>query len=125
MKLVDMIDFQSCASAYRFDSDHPHSFEKPIMKKIAINVYQWIGEDYRSHPIRFAIEILAWALSIGGAILFALTVPNVPFILYLTITVTGCALYAWAAYSRQSFGMLANYLLLTTIDGYALSRVLL
>ena len=95
------------------------------MKKTLFNIAEWIGDDYRSHPLRFAIEIFAWALSIGGAILFAFTVPDVPFILYLTITVTGCTLYAWAAYSRQSFGMLANYLLLTAIDGYALSRVLL
>jgi hypothetical protein len=28
----------------------------------------------------------------------------------------GCSLYAWTAYSRNSFGMLANYLLLVTID---------
>lgn len=95
------------------------------MKKITINILNWIGDDYRSHPLRFAIEMLAWAMSIGAAVLFAFTVPNVPFLLYLSITVTGCMLYAWAAYSRRSFGMLANYLLLTTIDGYALSRVLL
>jgi hypothetical protein len=94
------------------------------MKKILFNVAEWIGDDYRSHPLRFAIEILAWVLSIGGAILFALTVPNVPFLVYLSITITGCGLYAWAAYSRQSFGMLANYLLLTTIDSYALFNVL-
>jgi hypothetical protein len=95
------------------------------MKKVLFNIAEWIGDDYRSHPFRFAIEMLAWAMSIGAAVLFAFTVPNVPFLLYLSITVTGCMLYAWAAYSRRSFGMLANYLLLTTIDGYALSRVLL
>ena len=94
------------------------------MKKILFNVAEWIGDDYRSHPLRFAIEILAWAMSIGAAVLFALTVPNVPFLVYLSVTITGCGLYAWAAYSRRSFGMLANYLLLTTIDSVALSRIL-
>jgi len=34
-------------------------------------------------------------------------------------------MYAWAAWTRGSFGMLANYLLLTAIDSVALSRVLL
>jgi hypothetical protein len=58
------------------------------MKKITINIMKWIGDDYRSHPFRFAVEMLAWALSIGGAVLFAFTVPNVPFLLYLTITIT-------------------------------------
>ena len=94
------------------------------MKKIAINVFKWIGDDYKSHPFRFTVEMLAWTLSIGGAILFALTVPHVPFLVYLSITITGCAMYGWAAWNRGSFGMLANYLLLTTIDSYALFNVL-
>ena len=94
------------------------------MKKILFNIAEWIGDDYRSHPLRFAIEMLAWAMSIGAAVLFAFTVPNVPFLVYLTITITGCGLYAWAAYSRRSFGMLANYLLLTTIDRDALFNFL-
>jgi hypothetical protein len=33
------------------------------------------------------------------------------------------AMYAWAAYSRKSFGMLANYLLLATIDSVGLLRM--
>ena len=93
--------------------------------KILANMAEWIRDDYRSHPFRFLAETSAWAMSIGANILFAVTVPNVPFKLYLAVTVTNCAIYAWAAYSRRSFGMLANYLLLTTIDGYALSKVLL
>ena len=88
-------------------------------------IKSWIGDDYRSHPFRFCIEILAWAMSIGANIMFALTVPEVPFKLYLSITITGCALYAWSAYSRRSFGMLANYLFLTFLDTFALSRVFL
>lgn len=85
----------------------------------------WVGDDYRSHPVRFCIEILAWFMSIGANVMFALTVPQVPFVLYLTITITGCALYAWAAWTRQSFGMLANYLLLTTVDTIGLLRIVL
>jgi len=33
-------------------------------------------------------------------------------------------MYAWAAYTRKSFGMLANYLLLVTIDIVGLLRML-
>jgi hypothetical protein len=33
-------------------------------------------------------------------------------------------MYAWAAYTRKSFGMLANYLLLVTIDIVGLVRML-
>ena len=95
------------------------------MKKILVSTTEWIKDDYNSHPFRFAVEMLAWAMSIGAAILFALTVPDIPFLLYLTITISGCAMYGWSAWSRGSFGMLANYLLLTTIDTVALSRYLL
>lgn len=84
----------------------------------------WIYHDYKSWPLRFIIEVMAWTMSIGANILFAFTVPNVPFLLYLSITVSNCAMYAWAAWTRRSVGMLANYLLLTTIDTYALSQVL-
>lgn len=85
----------------------------------------WIKEDYASHPFRFIVELLAWAMSIGANIMFAMTVPNVPFVPYLCITVSGCAIYAWAAWTRKSFGMLANYLLLTTIDATGLLRIIL
>lgn len=84
----------------------------------------WIRSDFDSHPIRFVVELLAWGMSIGAAVLFALTVPNVPFVFYLCITISGCAMYAWAAWTRQSFGMLANYILLTMIDSVGLARVL-
>lgn len=84
----------------------------------------WVKEDWNSHPVRFTVELIAWIMSIGANVMFALTVPGVPFLIYLTITVTGCALYAWAAWSRKSFGMLANYLLLTAIDSTALFKVI-
>ena len=86
---------------------------------------EWIRADYRTNPLRFCIEAWAWLFSIGAAILFAATVPNLPYVPYLIITVTNCALYAWASWSRGSFGLLANYLLLTTIDTIALIRAVL
>ena len=86
--------------------------------------WAWIKEDWHSHPVRFVIELTAWIMSIGANVMFALTVPNVPFLVYLSITVTSCAMYAWAAWTRKSLGMLANYLLLTTIDSIALLRVI-
>lgn len=85
---------------------------------------EFIKKDYRSNRMRFIIETLAWIMSIGANVLFALTVPHVPFAVYLTITVTGCAMYAWSACSRRSFGMLANYLFLTGLDSFALAKVL-
>jgi len=85
----------------------------------------WIRDDYNTHPFRFFIELLAWAVSIGCSITMAVTVPNPPLLALYPVWISGCAMYAWAAYTRKSFGMLANYILLTTIDTFGLVRMLL
>ena len=85
---------------------------------------EWIKDDFRSNRIRFVIELLAWAISIGCSITMAVTVPNPPLLALYPVWITGCALYAWASWTRKSFGMLANYLLLTTIDTIGLFRML-
>ena len=85
---------------------------------------QWIKDDWNSNPFRFAIELLAWAISIGCSITMAVTVPNPPLLLLYPVWISGCALYAWAAYTRKSFGMLANYILLTAIDTFGLIRMI-
>lgn len=85
---------------------------------------QWIKDDWYSNRTRFCIELLAWAISIGCAITMALTVPNPPLLAMYPIWITGCALYAWASWTRKSFGMLANYILLTSIDTIGLIRML-
>jgi len=86
--------------------------------------FDWIKDDFRSHPFRFIIELIAWAISIGCSITMALTVPTPPLFILYPIWITGCAMYAWAAWTRKSFGMLANYLLLVTIDSIGLIRML-
>ena len=85
---------------------------------------EWIKDDLDSHPVRFAVELLAWAISIGCSLTMAITVPNPPLLALYPVWITGCALYAWAAWSRKSFGMLANYILLTSIDTIGLVRML-
>ena len=94
------------------------------MTNIVVGIFQWIKDDYRTHPFRFGVELLAWAISIGCAVTMAFTVPNPPLLILYPIWITGCALYAWAAWTRKSFGMLANYILLTTIDTIGLIRML-
>jgi cellulose synthase/poly-beta-1,6-N-acetylglucosamine synthase-like glycosyltransferase len=84
----------------------------------------WIKDDYTTNPIRFIIELVAWAISIGCSLTMAATVPNPPLIILYPIWITGCSLYAWAAFSRKSFGMLANYMLLVGIDAVGLVRML-
>lgn len=86
--------------------------------------FNWIRDDWNSNRIRFIVELLAWAISIGCAVTMAVTVPNPPLLILYPIWITGCAMYAWAASTRKSFGMLANYLLLVTIDIVGLIRML-
>jgi cellulose synthase/poly-beta-1,6-N-acetylglucosamine synthase-like glycosyltransferase len=95
------------------------------MNAILSGTFSWIREDYQSHKLRFCLEVLAWAISIGCAITMASTVPTPPLLVLYPIWITGCAIYAWCAYSRRSFGMLANYILLTTIDTVGLVRMII
>jgi hypothetical protein len=85
---------------------------------------EWIRDDFKGHPFRFFIELLAWAVSVGCSITMAITVPNPPLIILYPIWISGCAMYAWASWTRKSFGMLANYMLLVTIDSIGLTRML-
>jgi hypothetical protein len=85
---------------------------------------EWIRDDYRTNPFRFVVELLAWAISIGCSITMAVTVPNPPLLALYPVWISGCAMYAWASYTRQSFGMLTNYILLVSIDTTGLIRML-
>jgi hypothetical protein len=94
------------------------------MNNILNGIFTWIKDDYKTNRFRFFIEVLAWAISIGCSITMAFTVPNPPLLYLYPLWITGCAMYAWASFTRKSFGMLANYILLTTIDTIGLIRML-
>ena len=95
------------------------------MNELLKPTFDWIKEDWNSNSFRFVVELLAWAVSIGCSITMAVTVPNPPLLILYPIWISGCAMYAWAAYTRKSFGMLANYILLTAIDTFGLARMLI
>lgn len=85
---------------------------------------EWIKDDWQSNKFRFCVEALAWAISIGCSITMAVTVPNPPLLSLYPVWISGCGMYAWASYTRKSFGMLANYILLVSIDSVGLIRML-
>ncbi len=95
-----------------------------MIDNILKTTFDWIRDDYRTNPFRFYIEVAAWAISIGCAITMALTVPIPPLLVLYPVWITGCAMYAWASYTRKSFGMLANYILLVSIDSVGLIRMI-
>lgn len=94
------------------------------MGNLLTGIVAWIREDWQSNPVRCVLEILAWFLSIGCAFTMMLTVPNPPFLILYPLFITQCVIFAWAAWTRKSSGMLANYVLLVTIDTVALGRML-
>lgn len=95
------------------------------MQLIAPNILKYINHDYSTNPFRFVVEVTAWFLSIGGAVIMALTVPTPPLIILYPIWITQCIMFGFCAYSRKSFGMIANYALLVTIDCVGLARMLI
>ena len=95
------------------------------MNDILLNTFDWIRDDFKSNRIRFVVELVAWAISIGCSITMALTVPTPPLLALYPVWIAGCAMYAWASWTRKSFGMLANYILLVTIDSVGLVRMLM
>jgi hypothetical protein len=95
------------------------------MNDILPNIFGWIKDDYKTYPVRFVVEILAWAISIGCSVTMAVTVPNPPLLHMYPVWILGCAMYAWASYTRKSFGMLANYILLVSIDMVGLVRMIM
>jgi hypothetical protein len=84
----------------------------------------WIRTDYRERPARFVLELLAWFMSIGCTIVMGLTLPNPPFIILYPLFMIQCTIFGWAAWTRGSTGMVANYALITTIDLIAYARMI-
>jgi len=95
------------------------------MNDILYGIFDWIKSDYKTNKFRFCVEVIAWCISIGCSLTMAITVPHPPLLALYPIWIAGCAMYAWASYTRRSFGMLGNYLLLTTIDSIGLIRMLM
>lgn len=95
-----------------------------IFRGIA-DTWVFIKRDYNEWPLRFCAEIFAWACSVISAIIFAITVPNIPVVPLYTIFISGCCASAWTCWTRGSFGLLANYIFLIVIDCIGLGKMLL
>ena len=93
------------------------------LSRIASDVYAWIKKDFSDHPLRFVLEVTAWITSIACSTIMAFTLPHPPFLLLYPMFIAQCSIFAWAAWTRQSLGMLGNYILLLSIDTAALIRL--
>lgn len=89
------------------------------------NSWQYIKTDFKSNRIRFFAEVFAWSCSVTSAVIFAITVPDIPVVPLYSIFIAGCCASAWACWTRRSFGLLANSAFLVTIDSIGLIRYFL
>jgi hypothetical protein len=94
------------------------------MPNIFTPTINYIRVDYRTNPLRFSLELVAWFMSIGCTILMGMTLPNPPFLLLYPLFIVQCLIFAWAAWTRGSTGMMMNYILISTIDIIAITRIL-
>lgn len=87
--------------------------------------WQFIRRDFHSHPWRFVAETWNWISCIIAAVIFAVTVPNVPFLWTYPIWLSGTILNIFCARSRGSFGTMMMAISMTIIDICGLTRLLL
>lgn len=97
---------------------------KDQIKNTFLNIYNWAKKDFKEWPLRFALEITAWAMSIICAAWMGMTLPNPPFLILYPLFIIQCLIFCWAAWTRRSTGMVANYILLVSIDTVALIRLI-
>lgn len=88
------------------------------------STWGFMKRDYHDWPLRFVLEILAWVGSIGCALGMTWYLPNPPLLPLYSIWVVSTVIYTWAAWTRGSFGMLANYFLLFCIDTVGLIKLI-
>jgi hypothetical protein len=81
-----------------------------------VNVYNWAKSDYKEWPTRFVLEITAWFMSLGCSLVLATSATDPLFFFLYPIFILQCAIFGWAAWTRKSTGMVANYVLLVSID---------
>ena len=89
------------------------------------HVGDYVRDDFKAHPFRFCLEMTGWAISLGCSLTYAIMVPDLPFIPLYAAFITGCLIMAWCAWTRGSFGILGNYLILSIIDSTGLIKLLL
>ena len=92
--------------------------------KFLRGMYGWAKRDYQEWPARFTLEITAWLMSLGCSLVLAAGVTDPLFLFLYPIFIAQCAIFGWAAWTRKSTGMVANYLLLVTIDCIGYIRLL-
>lgn len=85
---------------------------------------QYILLDWQTNPWRVVGEIYGWIISGISSLVFAMTVPNPPFLLLYPLWLSGLFVMITCVKSRGSTGLLALYITLAVIDTVGFIRLL-
>lgn len=82
---------------------------------------RWVQSDFKSNPWRLLGEVYGWVITLASAIIFAFTVPNVPFHVVYPAWISAVLVLTFCGISRGSFGltMLNLSMLIFDVVGYA------
>ena len=94
------------------------------MKSKILELWQFLQRDWHSHPWRVAGECYNWFVSVVTAVIFAVTVPNVPLLFLYPLWLSGLIIMCFCARSRGSFGLLMGCLSMAIIDTIGYARLL-
>lgn len=83
---------------------------------------EFIKTDYESHRLRLGAEALGMLISLGVALMIAVTTPFPPLLLCYALWEIASALLLSASYSRGSLGLTALYSGFLVIDAIGLVR---
>jgi hypothetical protein len=85
---------------------------------------KFLQDDWKSNPLRLAMETVNWALNLAIALIFTITVPNVPLLIVYPIFFVALSISIYSAISRGSFGLLVTSITLFIIDAIGFIRLL-
>lgn len=85
---------------------------------------QFLRTDWKSNPLRLALETVNWTLNLTIALIFAITIPDVPLLMVYPIFFVALSISIYSAISRGSFGLLVTSVTLFVIDLVAFVRLL-
>ena len=85
---------------------------------------KFLRDDWKSDPLRLTLETVNWALNLAIALIFAITIPNVPLLIVYPIFFVALSISIYSAISRGSFGLLITSITLYIIDIIGFIRLL-
>ena len=85
---------------------------------------EFLQADWKSNPLRLTLETVNWALNLAIALIFAITIPNVPLLIVYPIFFVALSISIYSAISRGSFGLLITSITLYIIDIIGFIRLL-